>query len=121
MRGRAWLLSGLVMLLMAVAVVALVTTGARWLLKPGQGHDPPAPAPSGLLPHALAEELKRHAHASYLHGLTDAVAFWRLTGVVPDAPVLRDALWPRRQVSPTPLTAPEAQAIFQHAAPELGP
>jgi hypothetical protein len=107
--------------LMAVAVVALVTTGARWLLKTGQGHDPSTPAPSGLLPQALADEMKRNAHASYLHGLTDAVAFWRLTGVVPDAPVLRDALWARRQASPTPLTAPEAQAIFQHATPELGP
>ena len=121
MRGSSWLVSGLVMLLMAVAVVALVTTGARWLLKPGQGHDPPTPAQSGILPHALADEMKRHARASYLHGLNDAVAFWRLTGVVPDAPALRDALWARRQVSPNPLTAPEAQAVFRHATPELGP
>jgi hypothetical protein len=65
--------------------------------------------------------MKRHAYAFYLHGLTDAVAFWRLTGVVPDAPALRDALWARPQVSPTPLTAPEARAMFQHATPELGP
>jgi hypothetical protein len=121
MRGRSWLVGGVLMLLMAVAMVALITTGARWLLPTRQDHSPPVPAPSGMLPQALADELKRHAHASYLHGLTDAVAFWRLTGVVPDAPVLRDALWARRQVSPNPLTATEAQAIFRHAAPELGP
>jgi hypothetical protein len=121
MRGSSWLVSGLVMMLMAVAVVALVTTGARWLLNTGQDHDPPTPAQSGPLPQALANEMKRHAHAYYLHGITDAVAFWRLTGVVPDAPVLRDALWARRQVSPNPLTEAEAQAIFRHATPELGP
>jgi hypothetical protein len=121
MRGSSWLVSGLVMMLMAVAVVGLVTTGARWLLKTGHDHGPPPPAPSGLLPQALADEMKRRAHASYLHGLNDAVTFWRLTGVVPDAPALRDALWARRQVSLNPLTAAEAQAIFRHAAPELGP
>jgi hypothetical protein len=121
MRGRSWLMSGLVMMLMAVAVVALITTGARWLLKTGQDRGPPTPAQSGLLPQALADEMKRNAHASYLHGINDAVAFWRLTGVVPDTHVLRDALWTRRQVSPNALTAPEAQAIFQHATPEIGP
>jgi hypothetical protein len=59
--------------------------------------------------------------AYYLHGVNDAVAFWRLTGVAPDAQALRDALWARRQASPNALTAPEAQAIFRHATPELGP
>jgi hypothetical protein len=121
MRGRSWLVGGVLMILMAVAMAALITAGARWLLQTRQDHRPPAPAPSGLLPQALADEMKRNAHASYLHGLNDAVAFWRLTGVAPDAPALRDALWARRQVSPTPLTAPEAQAIFRHATPELGP
>jgi hypothetical protein len=52
MRGRSWLVSALLMALMAVALVALITTGARWLLKPGQDHGPVAPAPSGPLPHA---------------------------------------------------------------------
>jgi hypothetical protein len=121
MRGRSWLVGGVLMILMAVAMVALITTGARWLLHTRQDHSPPAPAPSGLLPQALADEMKRNARASYLHGLNDAVAFWRLTGVVPDAPALRDALWARRQVSPNPLTAPKAQAIFRHTTPELGP
>jgi hypothetical protein len=121
MRGRSWLVGALLMLLMAVAVVALITTGARWLLNTGQGHGPPTPAQPGPLPQALADEMKRHAHAYYRHGINDAVAFWRLTGVVPDAPDLRDALWARRQVSPNPLTPPEAQAILQHVTPELGP
>jgi hypothetical protein len=121
MRGSAWLVGGLLMLLMAVAVVALITTGARWLLNTGQDHGPPVPAQSGPLPQALADEMKRHAHASYRLGITDAVAFWRLTGVVPDDPAIRDALWARRQASPKPLTAPEAQAILRHVTPELGP
>jgi hypothetical protein len=121
MRGSAWLVSGLLMLLMAVAVVALITTGARWLLNTGQDPGPPTPGQSGPLPHALADEMKRNARASYQHGITDAVAFWRLTGVVPDAPTVRDALWARRQVSLNPLTAAEAQAIFRHVTPELGP
>ena len=41
MRGRAWLVGGLLMILMAVALVALITTGARWLLNTGQDHGPP--------------------------------------------------------------------------------
>ncbi len=121
MRGRAWLVGGLLMLLMAVALVALITTGARWLLNTCQDHGPPTPAQSGPLPPALADELKRHEHASYQRGITDAVAFWRLTGVVPDVPAVRDALWARRQTSPNPLTAPEAQAILQHVTPEAVP
>ncbi len=121
MRGGAWLVGGLLMLLMAVAVVAVITTGARWLLKTGPDHGPPAPAQSGPLPQALADEMKRHERASYLRGINDAVAFWRLTGVAPDAPAIRDALWARRQVSPHPLTAPEAQAILRHVTPEIGP
>jgi hypothetical protein len=121
MRGRSWLVGGLLMILMAVAVVALITTGARWLLNTGQDHGPPTPAQSGPLPQALADEMKRHARASYLRGITDAVAFWRLTGVVPDVPAVRDALWARRQTSPNPLTAPEAQAILQHVTPEAVP
>jgi hypothetical protein len=121
MRGSAWLVGGLLMILMAVAVVALITTGTRWLLNTGQDHGPSAPAQSGLLPHALADEMKRHARASYQRGITDAVAFWRLTEVVPDVPAVRDALWARRQVSLNPLTAAEAQAILQHVTPESGP
>jgi hypothetical protein len=121
MRGSSWLVGGLLMILMAVAVVALITTGARWLLNTGQDHGPPVPAQSGPLPQALADEIKRNERASYRHGINDAVAFWRLTGVVPDDHDLRDALWARRQVSPNPLTAAEAQAILQHVTPELGP
>jgi hypothetical protein len=109
------------MILMAVAVVALITTGARWLLNTGQDHSPPAPAQSGPLPQALADEMKRNAHAAYLRGINDAVAFWRLTGVAPDAPALQDALWARQQASPHPLTAPEAQAMLQHVTPEAVP
>ena len=121
MRGRSWLVSALLMVLMAVALVALITTGARWLLKPGQDHGPAAPAPSGPLPHALADEMKRHERASYQRGINDAVTFWHLTGVVPDAPAVRDALWARRQASPDPLTPAEAQAILRHVTPEIGP
>jgi hypothetical protein len=121
MRGRSWLVGGLLMIFMAVAVVAIITTGARWLLNTGQDHEPPMPAQSGPLPHALADEMKRNERASYLRGINDAVAFWRLTGVVPDAPAVRDALWARQQASPNPLTAPEAQAILQHAIPEAVP
>jgi hypothetical protein len=121
MRGGSWLVGALLMLLMAVAVVALITTGTRWLLDTGPAHSPPTPTPSGQLPQALADEMKRHERTSYLRGITDAVAFWRLTGVVPDSPAVRDALWAQRQVSPTPLTAPEAQAILRHVTPELGP
>jgi hypothetical protein len=115
------MVGSLLMLLMAVAVVALLTTGTRWLLNTGQDHGPPMPAQSGPLPPALADEMKRHERASYLRGINDAVAFWRLTGVVPDTPAVRDALWARRQVSPNPLTAAEAQAILQHVTPELEP
>ena len=121
MRRRSWLVGALLMILMAVAVVALITTGARWLLHTGQGHAPPAPAQPGPLPHALADEMKRHERASYQRGITDAVAFWRLTGVVPDVPAVRGALWARRQASLNPLTAAEAQAILRHVTPEIGP
>jgi hypothetical protein len=121
MRGGSWLVGGLLMILMAVAVVALITTGARWLLHTGQDHGPPAPAQSGPLPHALADEMKRNERAYYQRGINDAVAFWHLTGVVPDAPAVRDALWARRQASPNPLTVAEAQAILRHVTPEIGP
>jgi hypothetical protein len=117
MRGRAWLAGGLAMVLRAVAAAALITAGARGLLHTGRDHGPPPPAQRGLRPQALAEELRRHARASYLHGVNDAVAFWRLTGVAPDAPAVRDALRARRQASPDALTAPEAQAIVRHATP----
>jgi hypothetical protein len=110
---------GILMLIMVVAVVALITTGTRWFLTPR--HAPPAPVQSGPLPQALADEMKRKERANYLLGINDAVEFWRLTGVVPDAPALRDALWTRRQVSPNPLTAPEAQDILQHVTPEAEP
>jgi hypothetical protein len=106
---------------MAVAVVALITLGARWLLHTGQDHGPLPTPPSGLLPPALADEMKRKAHAHYRLGLADAVEFWRLTGIVPDTPTLRDALSARHQVSPNPLTAPEAQAILQHVPSEALP
>lgn len=121
MRGRSWLVGTLLMMLMAVAVAALITTGDRGRLPTGQAPGPPTPAQPGPLPHALADEIKRKEHASYRHGITDAVAFWRLTGVAPDAPAVREALWARRQASPNPLTAPEAQAILRHVTPELGP
>jgi hypothetical protein len=121
MRGGSWFVGGFLMLLMAVAVVALITAGSRWLWKTGPNHETSALAPSGPLPQALADEMKRHERAAYLRGITDAVAFWRLTGMVPEAPAVRDALWARRQLSPNPLTAQEAQAIVRHATPELGP
>ena len=66
MRGGSWLVGGLLMILMAVAVVALITTGARWLLPTGQDHAPPAPAQSGPLPDAFADERKRHERARFL-------------------------------------------------------
>jgi hypothetical protein len=121
MRGSSWLVGGLLMLLLAVAVVALITMGARWLLNTSQDHGPAATAQSGPLPQALADEMKRNEHAYYLLGIKDVVEFWRLTGVVPDAPALRDALWARHQASPNPLTAPEAQAILQHVTREAVP
>jgi hypothetical protein len=113
MRERAWIASGFLMTLMAVAVVLLLTIGARWLLNARQASGPLAPAQSGPVPKVLADEIKRKEQASYLRGINDAVEFWHLTGVVPDAPVLRDALWARDQASPDPLTASEAEAILQ--------
>jgi hypothetical protein len=112
MRGNSWVVSGLVMIIMAVAVVALITMGSRWFLTPR--HTPPAPVQSGPLPKALADEIQRNEQAYYLRGMNDAVEFWRLTGVVPDTPMLRDALWARYQASSDPLTPSEAHAILQH-------
>jgi hypothetical protein len=108
------------MTVMAIALVVLMK-GASGLLPTRQTPGPPAPAQSGPLPQALADEIKRHQQASYLLGIKDAVEFWRLTGVVPDTPWLRDALWARRQASPHPLTVPEAEAMLQHLTPEAGP
>jgi hypothetical protein len=119
MRGNAWMVSGLVMILMVVTVVALITMGSRWFLTPS--HAPPAPVQSGPLPKALADEMKRNEQAYYLRGMNDAVEFWRLTGVVPATPVLRDALWARHLASPDPLTPAEAQAILQHVNPPAKP
>jgi hypothetical protein len=113
MRRRTWIASALVMIIMAGAVVALITTGARWLLD--ARHAPPTPAQSGPLPKALADEIKRNEHAYYLRGINDAVEFWRLTGVVPDTPALRDALWARQQIAHQPLTAAEAYTMLRHA------
>ena len=121
MRGRAWIASGLLMALMAVAMVLLLTMGARWFLNARQAPGPPPMVQSGPLPSALADEIKRNEHAYYLLGIKDAVEFWHLTGVVPDAPALRDALWARHQASPNPLTGPEAQVILQHLTPEALP
>jgi hypothetical protein len=109
------------MALMAVAVVLLLTMGARWFLNARQAPGPPAIVQSGPLPQALADEIKRKEHAYYLRGMKDAAEFWHLTGVVPDAPALRDALWARHQASPNPLTGSEARAILQHLAPEALP
>jgi hypothetical protein len=103
------------MIIMAVAVVAVITTGSRWLLT--ASHSPPDQVQSGRLPKALTDEIKRNEQAYYLRGITDAVEFWRLTGVVPDTPALRDALWARHLASPDPLTPSEAQSILQHTNP----
>jgi hypothetical protein len=107
------------MIIMAVAVVALITIGSRWFMTASQA--PPPPVQSGSLPKALADEIKRNEQAYYLRGMNDAVEFWRLTGVVPDTPVLRDALWARHQVSPDPLTLSEAHTILQHVNPATKP
>jgi len=72
------MVGGLTMIIMAVAVVVLITTGARWLLT--ARYAPPAPVQSGPLPKALADEIKRNEQAYYLRGMNDAVEFWRLTG-----------------------------------------
>ena len=119
MRGNAWMVSGLVMIIMAVAVVALITMGSRWFLTASQA--PPPPVQSGPLPKALADEMKRNEQAYYLRGMNDAVEFWRLTGVVPDTPALRDALWARQLASDDPLTPSEAHAILQHVNPPAKP
>jgi hypothetical protein len=119
MRGNAWMVSGLVMIIMAVAVVVLITMGSRWLLTARD--TPPAPVQSGPLPKALADEIKRNEYAYYLRGINDAVEFWRLTGVVPDTPVLRDALWARHQASPDPITPSEAHTILQRVNPPERP
>ena len=119
MRGKSWIVSGLVMIVMAVAVVTVITMGARWLLT--ARHAPPAPIQSGPLPKALADEIKRNEQDYYLRGMNDAVEFWRLTGVVPDTPALRDALWARHLVSPDPLTPSEAHTILQDINPSAKP
>jgi hypothetical protein len=119
MRGNSWIVGGLTMIIMVVAVVALITVGTRWLLTPRSA--PPTPVQSGPLPKALADEIKRNEQAYYLRGLNDAVEFWRLTGVVPDTPALRDALWARHLASPDPLTPSEAHTILQRVTPPAKP
>jgi hypothetical protein len=113
------MVGGLLMIIMAVAVVALITMGSRWFLT--ARHAPTAPVQSGPLPKALADEIKRNEQAYYLRGMNDAVEFWRLTGVVPDTPVLRDALWARHQASPDPITLSEAHTILQRVTPPAKP
>ena len=119
MRGHSWIVGGLLMVVMTVAVVALIITGARWFLIARQA--PPIPVQSGPLPKALADEIRRNEQAYYLRGMNDAVEFWHLTGVVPDSPALRDALWARHQASPEPLTPSEAHSILQHVNPQAQP
>jgi hypothetical protein len=119
MRGNSWIVGGLVMIIMAVAVVALITIGSRWFLTARQA--PPPPVQSGSLPKALADEIKRNEQAYYLRGMNDAVEFWRLTGVIPDTPMLRDALWARRQAASDPLTPSEANTILQRVNPPAQP
>jgi hypothetical protein len=121
MRGRSWITGGLVMILIVIAVILLRTLGPAWFLNARQGDSPAVPAQSGPLPHALAEEIKRYERASYVRGINDAVEFWRLTGVVPDTPAVRDALWARQQRSPTPITPSEARAILEQVNPKAGP
>src|SRR5882724_2876512 len=121
MRGRAWIASGFLMTLMAFAVVLLLTMGTRLILNARLVPGPLATAQSGPLPKALVDEIKRNEHAYYLRGITDAVEFWRLTGVVPDTPALRDALWARQQASPDLLTPSEAHTILQHVNPPAKP
>jgi hypothetical protein len=119
MGAKSWILGALLMILMAVAVVVLITAGSRWLLTDRPA--PHAPAQSGPLPKVLADEMKRNEQVQYLHGMNDAVEFWRLTGVVPDTPILQDALWARHQASPDPLTPSEAHTILQHGTPQAKP
>jgi hypothetical protein len=119
MRWNSWIVGGLLMIIMAVAVVAVITTGSRRLLT--ASHSPPDQVQSGPLPKALTDEIKRNEQAYYLRGINDAVEFWRLTGVVPDALVLRDALWARHQASPNPLTPSEAHTILQYVNPPAKP
>jgi hypothetical protein len=119
MHLNSWMVSGLLMIIMAVAVVALITMGSRWFLT--ARHAPTAPVQSGPLPKALADEIKRNEQAYYLRGINDAVEFWRLTGVVPDTPALRDALWARHQASPDPITPSEAHTILQQVTTPAKP
>ena len=121
MRVNSWMVSGLLMIIMAVAVVFLLTMGARWFLNIRPAPGPLAPAQSGPLPKVLADEIKRNEYAYYLRGINDAVEFWSLTGVVPDTPALQDALWARHQASSDPLTPSEAHIILQHVDPQATP
>ena len=116
MRRNSWMVSGLTMIIMAIAVVALITTGARWFLT--ARHPPADPVESGPLPKALADEIKRNEQAYYLRGINDAVEFRRLTGIVPDALVLQDALWARHRLLLNPLTPSEAHTMLQHVNPQ---
>jgi len=107
--------------LVLIAVIVLMAVGARALLPDRLGSGTRATPQSGPLPQALADEMKRNERASYLLGMRDAVEFWRVTGVAPDTPELREALWARRQASPDPLTPAEAQALLQHLLPDTEP
>jgi len=111
----------LLLSLLLIAVIVLLAVGARGLLPDRPGSGTRATPQSGPLPQALAEEMKRNEQTSYLLGISDAVEFWRVTGVVPDTPGLRAALWARRQVSPNPLTPAEAQALLQRPLPDTEP
>jgi hypothetical protein len=106
------MVGGLLMIVMAIAMVALITMGSRWFLT--ARHAPTATVQSGPLPSALTDEIQRNEQAYYRRGMNDAVEFWRLTGVVPHTPALRDALWARYQASSDPLTPSEAHTILQY-------
>jgi hypothetical protein len=121
MHGRPSRLSETLLSIVLIAVIVLMAVGARSLLPDRPVPGARATPQSGPLPRALADEMKRNEQAAYLLGISDAVEFWRLTGVAPDTPGLRAALWARRQLSPDPLTPPEAQVLLQRLHPDTEP
>ena len=71
------MVSGLLMSIMAIAVSPYYHGNP---MVPESHHTPADPVQSGPPPKALADEIKRNEEAYYLHGMNDAVEFWRLTG-----------------------------------------
>ena len=61
MRGNSWIVSGFTMIIMAIAVVFVITMGAHWFL-PAR-YTLADPVQSGPLPQALADEIKRNEQA----------------------------------------------------------